>query len=946
MYKTTLIFILALLLSSMAVARPLSKGISKLENAIVLSESTPGGGSEALAPITPTFRTELLTDLKYVGTYLILASVVLLLLLVFSYLICRVRRAGSNTQLSKWLNSACMRKAGMVASVLLSIMMVVSTWVVLKDIRSRIQEDLREALQGVLKNTHDALCYWVEKQEVVITRFATDPRLVSIVESQLAEYQQTGSIEGTSGLDELRKYFDERERLFGKIGFFIITPDGTNIGSMRDNNLGITNLIKIECPDLFARVLAGEALFIPPIPSDVPIAGVKSIGESHLPPTMFFAAPIQDKDGNTVAVLTQRFNPTEEFTSIAQRGRIATTGETYFFDEQGRMLSASRFENQLVQIGLMPERAQSILSIRIQDPGRNLLEAESQTTIQETWPLTVMAQDATSGQEGFNMTGYRDYRGVKVLGVWTWDDQLGLGLTTEIDAVEAYATFYRICTMVGALLATTLILGLSTMVFIRYLGKKNAQILRQANEQLEERVKERTLSLQKITSAVEQSPVSVVITDQEGRIEYANPTFSCVTGYSAEEVIGQNPRILKSGKQSQTFYEDLWQTILAGKTWKGDFQNRRKDGSEYWERAAIAPVANETGQISHFVGVKEDVTEQKRMETELLRAKQTAESANKSKSVFLANMSHEIRTPLNAILGFSEILDEQVQDQTQKGFLDSIRSSGKTLLSLINDILDLSRVEAGRMQFLYEPIRMATLLDDLESMFKQRIQSKGLDLSFKLEPQVPDVVVIDENRVKQILINLIGNAVKFTETGTITVWVNAEGNSQDEATVDLTLRVVDSGRGIRADQIQHMFEAFRQQEGQSQSTYGGTGLGLAIVKNLVEQMNGSVSATSEEGQGSTFSVELRQVPIGSLDRLNVSSAISGKGAVQFQEATVLVVDDNESNRSIARHFLGSFPELKIVEAQDGIEALDLIPGLNHGSSCWIFVCPEWTVGKS
>ena len=186
----------------------------------------------------------------------------------------------------------------------------------------------------------------------------------------------------------------------------------------------------------------------------------------------------------------------------------------------------------------------------------------------------------------------------------------------------------------------------------------------------------------------------MVITDKDGNIEYVNPTFCNVTGYSPQEAIGNNPRVLKSGDLSESFYKNLWETILSGKTWKGDFINRKKNGEEFWESASISPIKNDRGEITHFVAVKQDITERKHMDKELLHAKLAADDANKSKGVFLANMSHEIRTPMNAVIGMAHLALKTELTAKQRDYLKKIQSSANSLLGIINDILDFSKIEA------------------------------------------------------------------------------------------------------------------------------------------------------------------------------------------------------------------------------------------------------------
>lgn len=328
---------------------------------------------------------------------------------------------------------------------------------------------------------------------------------------------------------------------------------------------------------------------------------------------------------------------------------------------------------------------------------------------------------------------------------------------------------------------------------------------------------------------------------------------------------------------------------------------------------------------SAYLGFFLNITDRIELEQSLKAALVNAEHANEAKSQFLANMSHEIRTPMNAILGFTDLIDEQISEPRLKAFTKTIRNAGNTLLMLINDILDLSKIEAGRLQIHTTDCNPQDLFEEIAEIFTLQIRNKDLALELDIADDLPEGLLLDAVRVRQVLFNLISNAVKFTEHGKISLSVSAENVDDHLSKLDLRIAVTDTGIGIPADQIDAIFEIFTQQAGQDMQKYGGTGLGLSITKRLVELMGGEISVTSEHGKGSTFTVLLKRVDIASVHaaRQRDRQLAFDARRISFRPANVLIADDIANNRALIRH---NFEDtaIRVFEAENGQAAVDFV----------------------
>ena len=435
----------------------------------------------------------------------------------------------------------------------------------------------------------------------------------------------------------------------------------------------------------------------------------------------------------------------------------------------------------------------------------------------------------------------------------------------------------------------------------RYQGQLET-LVEQRTKKLKNEINERKQAeerLKKLSFAIEESPVSVVMTNAAGKIEYVNPKFCRVTQYTPEEVIGKNPRILKSGQQPREYYKAMWETIMAGQEWHGEFCNKKKDGTMFWELASIAPIRNEVGKITHYVAIKEDITAQKQMIRDLQKAKEVADEANEAKSLFLSSMSHELRTPLNSILGFAQLLDSDEKHPltgAHKQSLHRILKSGEHLLHLINEILDLARIEGGSLEMSMEAVGISETLADMVSLIEQLANRQQVKVMVKpADSQL--YVQADDTRLKQVLMNLLSNGIKYNRPGGE---VEISCHKYDESFLRLT--VADNGPGIPADKIGALFEPFNRLGAES-SSIEGTGIGLTITKRIVELMKGRIEVETELGKGCTFHVDLPLATKPAELATEPTESAVGLQKKPTGHYTLLYVEDNITNRQLVQFIL-------------------------------------------
>ena len=453
--------------------------------------------------------------------------------------------------------------------------------------------------------------------------------------------------------------------------------------------------------------------------------------------------------------------------------------------------------------------------------------------------------------------------------------------------------------------------------------KKAEDGLKAAKESAENallQLRESTQHLRVLYGAVDQSPVATLITDMSGIIQYVNPKFCEVTGYTYAETVGKNPRMFNAGKQEKKVYAELWATINSGRVWRGELCNMKKNGEIYWDQTSISPVRNELGKITQFISIKEDVTERKATTELLQQAKQAADAANRAKSEFLANMSHEIRTPLNAIIGMAHLALKTDLDPQQHDYIGKIHYAGGHLLDMLNSVLDLSKIEAGKFDIEMAAFRLDRLLANVTTLIEEQAAAKNLELVFERDAGLPPRLMGDSLRLGQVLINFANNAIKFTETGKITI----RSKKADETATGILLRfeVQDTGIGLAPEQQDKLFQSFQQADSSTARKYGGTGLGLAIAKQLATMMGGEVGVESAIGKGSIFWFTAMLGKVSGQETIKQQQLAAPK-TESIAGAAILLAEDNLFNQQVAREML-EHAGAKVVVANNGKEVLDLL----------------------
>lgn len=814
--------------------------------------------------------------------------------------------------LTKAAQDLLRQKVTLAVSSIVSIVLLVTSLNVQSSMREAARRDMEKSLTTVVETTQQALVSWFEEERAVVRILADNEELRLHTRELLKVVPGPADLQGSDALKKLRLLFAPVLKTKRYEGFFVVTPDGTNIASARNRNLGWVNLLAPQ-GDYLNRVIDGETLMSLPLRSDVPIKDEKGRLSEGLP-TMFVGTPIRDTDSSVLAVLLFRIGPQSHFNPILQRGRIGTTGETYAFDRDGKMVSESRFMPHLYETGLLPREASDNLDIELRDPGVNLVTGEASEFEWADQPLTVMAQSATSGETGQNLAGYRDYRGVPVIGSWLWIDELDIGITTEIDVDEGYEALWSNLAVIQT--ATFVVIGLFISILM-ISSISRARLI---------------ASDKKYRSLFSNANDAILIADPVShRIVDANDKALQQLLYSRAELLD-----LKILDLHPTAAIDQILTMLdrleatRGVIFETKFQ--RKDGSIYDAEisARLLELDNEM-VVQAFV---RDVAQRKILEEKLLHSQRM-----ETIGTLAGGIAHDFNNLLTPIIGNGQLIAANVDSESNiQTYADRIIGAGQRATALVSQLMTLGQQSESKMA----PVELSAIIIDAIRLVRTSIPA-----SISLTTDIAEgstVITADAGQIHQVIMNLCINAIHALEDVGGELRVALHSVEADDTFVQMVddmkegtyakISISDTGHGMDESVRRQIFDPFFSTKEQGK----GTGLGLSTAHSILTSHGGHITVYSEPEIGTTFNIYL---PVSNVS--GTAALTQPKDSATGGEDHILVVDDDVENTEMMSDMLtqlgytitaSNSGDVAIQEFSDRRDDFDLVitdfamPGMN------------------
>ncbi len=789
-------------------------------------------------------------------------------------------------------------------------------------VEKQMKENLSAQLRLVLSGNLESLRLWTEDTRLDAQVLARQPeinqKLTSLIELAQPDSTTAEELRHSAELVWLRKYLGDACKTYGFVGFVVFDLTGLQVGALLEEPIGKRQLLGKS--DFFYRSLQGDTVVSQPFSGEIDLPDEKGVFHSGWP-TMFVSTPIRDESGDTVGILAFRLRPEKDFTHILSASQFGETGETYAFNDEGLLVSNSRFDRQLIAMGLLQPERSSIFNIQVRDPGRDLTAKKLRRGEREQvsqWPLTFMAHHAIQNKNGIQVDGYNDYRGVPVVGAWTWIPELDIGLATEVSVAEAFRPLKTLMTWFLFLFGLLIFIGGLVLILHSRNTRNQKKILENEHQ---------------LSAFLESAFDPIIHIDIEGTIQSVNSAVQKEFGYSPDELLGENVKILMPNPYRREHDQYLKTYMATGKrnilNMVREVPAKRKNGTIFpMELSVSESVVNGT---KSFLGIIRNISERKDAEKELQHAyakleerikerteelwysKNLAEKNNQAKSEFLSRMSHELRTPMNAILGFAQLMQESTKDplpQAHQNRTRQILKAGNHLLELINEVLDLATIEAGKITVSLEPVCINDLVEEVITVIRPLSQNFQITLIDQISTDDRNYVLADKTRLKQVLLNLISNGIKYNrKAGSVTLSANFEEDSK------LRINITDTGMGIAQDKLTQLFDPFNRL-GVEGGEIEGTGIGMTISKKLIEVMNGSIGVTSTVGQGSTFYISLPVcfLTLGEMDSESTPLDNALAGTKESRLFTILCIEDNPANLQLIEDILTDYPEIRMLSA--------------------------------